>query len=79
MKASAILPGDVFKDDAGRHLTVASAKPTRAFRMALEGYPERYAIMVFWKGFSEWELFHPDDDLGPPVKLVPREAACPKL
>lgn len=69
MKAKDIQVGDKFKDDGEAYWTVSAVRPTSGFKMALEGHPNKPAIMVTWKGSKgDWTLYHPDEDVGEPVK-----------
>ena len=63
IKAKDIRYGDEFLADDGKKLVVAEVKRTRSFRMSLEGYPDAYAIMVFWKKIGDWSLFHPEAEV----------------
>lgn len=68
MKAKEVREGDVFADGDGKRFTVIEAKPTRAFKMSLEGNPDAYAIMISYRPSREWTLAHPEEDIGEPVR-----------
>lgn len=69
MKARNIQPGDVVIDAAGNRCKVVSANATRAFKMALEGENDAFAIMVVWRTRArDFTLYHPEEDVGEVIR-----------
>lgn len=61
VKGGDLLPGHRIQNDNGRWVRLTKAETTRAFRLALEGHRERYAVMLEWS--NGYALVHPEEEV----------------